>query len=291
MIQDENVQCWINCWNSTADTINFLSDDIQAERWNKRADSFGKNLEEKRKKQKDADFFKLLDEVGFNPEGATVLDIGCGPGSLTLPLARAGAKVTSLDISSKMLERLKETAENEDLSISPIECSWWTADIDTMKFRNKFDLVIASFTPGIRDVETFDRMISCSKKYCYYSNFIRRDPVKIPPDIYIRILQKVPEQEFFAAGFFYPFMYLYTLGFQPIVKINHKTEDQNQSWEEAANSTIGYLEMKHEISDENRNKIMEYYKNCSENGIYTTHSETYKGMMAWALDNRKKIGK
>lgn len=287
MSQDENIQCWINCWNSTAETINFFSDDMQAERWNKRAETFGKDLDGKRKNKKDADFFKLLGDAGFNPEGATVLDIGCGPGTLTLPLARAGAKVTSLDISTKMLERLKETAENENLSINPIKCSWWTADIDSLGFRNAFDLVIASFTPGIRDVETFDRMIACSKKYCYYSNFIRRDPVKIPSDIYIHILKTTPENEFFAAGFFYPFMYLYTLGYHPIVKLDHKAEDSSQNCDEAADNTIGYLEMKHELSDESREKIKEYYKNISENNVYNIHSDTYKGMMIWSVEKYK----
>lgn len=286
MVDEDNVQCWVDCWKSSVNNIDMLSDDLQAVRWNKRADSFGKDIEVERKKKKDADFFKMLDEAGFNPEGATVLDIGCGPGTLTVPLARAGAKVTSLDISSKMLERLKESAENEGLSINPIECSWWTVDIDAMGFRNAFDLVIASFTPGIRDIETFDRMMACSKKFCYYSNFIRRDPVKIPTDIYIHILKKVPEPEFFAAGFFYPFMYIYTLGHHPIIKLDHKAEDNSHNCDEAADNTIGYLEMKHELSDDNRNKIREYYKNASENDIYSIHSDTYKGMMIWSVNKQ-----
>ena len=100
-----------------------------------------------------------------------------------------------------MLIRIKETAELEGLAINPVECSWWTADIDKLGFRNKFDLVIASMTPGIRDAETFERMMACSRKYCYYSNYIRVNPDKIPGDIYVRILGESPKKMTLEHGF------------------------------------------------------------------------------------------
>lgn len=261
-----------------------VTDEMQALRWNKRSDDFAKDLSEERRQKKTAELFALLDEAGVSLKGATVLDIGCGPGSLSIPLAQAGAEVTSLDIASGMLDRLREKAKQEGLHINPIECSWWTADIDKLGFRNKFDLVIASMTPGIKDVETFDRMMACSKKFCYYSNFIRKDPAKIPSEIYVRILGKAPREDIFASGLLYPFMYVYSLGFRPVVKFNHKSEDREQDWSGAAEKAIDYLEISQELSDEVKEKIREYYKSSSTNGIYSTHSELFSGMMVWSLD-------
>ena len=43
----------------------------------------------------------------------TVCDAGCGVGSLSIPLAEAGAKVFSSDISEKMVEEAKERAASE----------------------------------------------------------------------------------------------------------------------------------------------------------------------------------
>ncbi|HEY9861323.1 MAG TPA: magnesium protoporphyrin IX methyltransferase [Candidatus Obscuribacterales bacterium] len=43
----------------------------------------------------------------------TVCDAGCGVGSLSIPLAEAGAKVSSSDISEKMVEEAKERAASE----------------------------------------------------------------------------------------------------------------------------------------------------------------------------------
>ncbi|MBD2123323.1 magnesium protoporphyrin IX methyltransferase [Trichocoleus sp. FACHB-262] len=43
----------------------------------------------------------------------TICDAGCGVGSLSIPLAEAGAKVFSSDISEKMVEEAKERAATE----------------------------------------------------------------------------------------------------------------------------------------------------------------------------------
>ncbi len=52
-----------------------------------------------------------LQEGGL--EGVTICDAGCGIGSLTLPLAAAGAKVSASDISAKMVEEAQARATAE----------------------------------------------------------------------------------------------------------------------------------------------------------------------------------
>jgi magnesium-protoporphyrin O-methyltransferase len=46
-----------------------------------------------------------------NLNGLSICDAGCGVGSLTIPLAEAGAKVSASDISEKMVVEAREKAE------------------------------------------------------------------------------------------------------------------------------------------------------------------------------------
>jgi len=72
--------------------------------------------------------------------GMAVLDVGCGTGFTSLALARAGAKVTGLDISKPMLALARERAVQAGLSISFIE-----ADASVYPFAPQFDLIFSRF--------------------------------------------------------------------------------------------------------------------------------------------------
>ena len=82
----------------------------------------------------------LLDHVPQLPT-ATVLDIGCGGGLLSVPLARLGAQVTGIDTSPKTIQVAQDYAKGQDLSITytctPIE------DF-VLDHEQSFDLVCAS---------------------------------------------------------------------------------------------------------------------------------------------------
>jgi ubiquinone/menaquinone biosynthesis C-methylase UbiE len=56
----------------------------------------------------------------FGPDHISVLDVGAGTGFLSLIAARLGHKVTSLDLSPQMLERLRSTAKSEGLDIEVV---------------------------------------------------------------------------------------------------------------------------------------------------------------------------
>jgi ubiquinone/menaquinone biosynthesis C-methylase UbiE len=52
---------------------------------------------------------RLLEVLGAEiPPGQVVVDIGCGLGRLTRPLARGAARVIGVDLSNEMLERARE---------------------------------------------------------------------------------------------------------------------------------------------------------------------------------------
>src|SRR6478672_4765025 len=65
--------------------------------------------------EKDAEVF--YQRLGIKP-GTRLLDVGCGAGQLALIAARAGAKVTGCDISTNWLEKARERAAAEELSVN-----------------------------------------------------------------------------------------------------------------------------------------------------------------------------
>lgn len=63
----------------------------------------------------------------------TVCDAGCGVGSLSIPLAQAGAKVFASDISEKMVSEAKERAVAELTDISKL--TFAVQDLETLSGR------------------------------------------------------------------------------------------------------------------------------------------------------------
>jgi ubiquinone/menaquinone biosynthesis C-methylase UbiE len=60
----------------------------------------------------------LIDRIGLK-KGMKVLDIGCGPGRLTIPFAKhvgANGEVVALDIQERMLQKLMERIKSNELT-------------------------------------------------------------------------------------------------------------------------------------------------------------------------------
>lgn len=100
---------------------------------------------------------------------ATVLDVGCGSGRTTLPLARAGAKhVTGVDFAPQMIELARRAAESANLGA---RCTFTVGDFMTADLGGPFDYVTAL---GVFDyvdapVPFLRRMLSLAKHGAIFS--------------------------------------------------------------------------------------------------------------------------
>jgi len=91
-----------------------------------------------------------------------LLDIGCGTGTIAIPLAKLGANVDAMDISSNMLARLIEDSVNANLthSITPIQSTW-----DTFKTTTSYDIVLGSMTPALRSQEAIEKFFRTTNRW------------------------------------------------------------------------------------------------------------------------------
>ena len=80
-----------------------------------------------------ADVAFLWKHLGLSA-GARVLDVPCGAGRLTLPLAARGCAVTGVDISEQFLEAARASSAERRLAIE-----WRQADMSALDFDGEFD--------------------------------------------------------------------------------------------------------------------------------------------------------
>jgi SAM-dependent methyltransferase len=83
---------------------------------------------------------QLVSRAGVE-RGLEVLDVACGTGTVSIPAARTGARVTALDLSPKLLAEGHDRAEAEGLEIE-----WVEGDAEELPFdADSFDRVLSTF--------------------------------------------------------------------------------------------------------------------------------------------------
>ncbi|MFB7470141.1 class I SAM-dependent methyltransferase [Kitasatospora sp. NPDC056184] len=75
------------------------------------------------------------------PAGSRVLDLCCGPGVFSVPLARRGHAVTGVDLSPPMLERARRLADGAGAEVTFVR-----ADARAYEAPGAFDVVLNMFT-------------------------------------------------------------------------------------------------------------------------------------------------
>src|SRR5690606_8079010 len=82
----------------------------------------------------------VVARAGLAP-GMRVLDVACGTGNAARPAARAGARVTALDLTPRLLEAGRARAMAEGLDID-----WREGDAEDLPFEDgSFDRVFSTF--------------------------------------------------------------------------------------------------------------------------------------------------
>lgn len=115
----------------------------------------------------ETEFTKFQIEAMDLSASDTVLDVGAGPGRITVPTARKVKSVTALDGSLPMLEVLQRNVKEAHLdNVSVLHLPWEDAVVG--ENLPLYDVVIASRSPGIRDLH---KLNAAARKYVYVMLF------------------------------------------------------------------------------------------------------------------------
>jgi SAM-dependent methyltransferase len=100
--------------------------------------------------------------VLVNRYGGPVLELGCGTGLKTIPLAHAGFQVTGIDLAADMLEHARRKAAEQGVSVE-----WVQGDVRAFDLGRKFSLVIFpnNVLCHLLDRPSFEACMGCVKKH------------------------------------------------------------------------------------------------------------------------------
>lgn len=123
----------------------------------------------------------FLQQMVISPD-LSILDIGAGPGTLALPLARKSRKVTAVDFSPAMLAELRRRAELENLkNIRTVQASW--TDDWQQAGVEPHDVVICSRALSVDNLEeALVRLDGWARKRVYVADRVGSGP--FDPDLF-----------------------------------------------------------------------------------------------------------
>jgi SAM-dependent methyltransferase len=208
--------------------------------WDKRATSF---VDHVGKTFYPENFIKIME-----PESDwTVLDMGCGGGTLALPLASKVREITAVDFSDRMLEMLGEEIQRCDIcNIKTINASWdddWSSRGIAL-----YDVAIASRSMSVDDLESaITKLNRAAKKRVYISTVVGDGPYDR------RIYEAVGRDLIPAVDYIYVYNLLYQMGIHASISFIHEETARTFDNIEVAKDYLKW--MLHELTSEEEYKL------------------------------------
>ncbi len=208
-------------------------------------------------------------------ESFKVLEIGPGPGTLTIPLAGKVKKILAIESSKRAASYLiKDIEEKQIKNIEVINKDW--ERVDDKKIKDSFGLVVCShFLWQVKDIERhLERMEDASNKYCAVIQPAGRD--NLVKEIWIKVTGKDYTGQFEPDADYFAYLILRSWGRLINVRIiQYSTERDLEQMTRYTASFIGrFIEV-----DNNIKKIIErYIVNRLKDGMY---KETSSAVVMW----------
>ena len=208
-------------------------------------------------------------------ENSDVLEIGTGPGTLTIPLATMVKKIVGIEFSERNTVQLKASLKDNGLNnVEIFQENWENVKNDEIK--DKFALVVCShFLWQVEDIERLlKRMEHASKKYCAVIQPCGRD------EIVKEIFEFLCSQKY--TGQFEPdadyFAYVILREWGRLVSIGHFDYTFERNLEEEIRYIAGFVGKFIEIDQDAKGRIEQYLLKKTKKGTYI---EKNKAIVMW----------
>ena len=238
--------------------------------WNRRARRYNEAVKRNNRSM------EMISKLDIDP-AYSVLDIGAGPGTLTIPLAKRVKHVTVVEPSSGMLVYLKENARSEGLkNITCINKRW--EDIVPGVDLDEHDLVIASYSLAMLDMkEALSKMNRVARRSVYLFDFAggrMKGYSELWPRLYGEEFRAKPD-------YIYLYNILYEMGIYANVEIS-KTEFKERF--SSLNEAIEEWKENLGVSTPEAEEVIRTYLSANlveEDGAFYLKNEIKSAMIWW----------
>ncbi|MCB2181700.1 MAG: class I SAM-dependent methyltransferase [Desulfobulbaceae bacterium] len=240
--------------------------------WDNRASGFAKrNIDSSY-----ADLFLKLME----PDPSwNVLDVGCGPGTLALPLASRVKSVTAVDFSASMLAELEKRKEKENIAnVIPLQASW----TDDWQKRGipVHDVALSSRSLSVFDLQAaLTKLNKWATKKVFIADRVGSGP--FDPDIFAALGRKFDP----GPDYIVTVNLLYKMGIHP--RIDYIELDQSKTFSNKEEALASCQWMFDDLSDREKANLTAYVNERlikKENGWELTRRSPVK----WAFISWEK---
>lgn len=180
-----------------------------------------------------------------------VLDIGCGPGTLAIPLAKKVKEVIAIDFSAQMLEQLQLYAAREGVTnIRTFHLSWE----DDWNILPPVDIAVASRSVEVKDIDmALSKMSSHTRRACYVTYKAGGSFVDM------NILDFIGKKIICKPDFWYIPILLYQYGYLPTIDYI-ATQNGSLHYASANEFVESLIWSVHDLNEEQQLKAHEYYE-------------------------------
>ena len=250
--------------------------------WSAQANKFGRWLgQEHTKKYVEKVFSWLAQHDIFWPE-MEVLDIGAGAGAFTIPFAGRAKRVAALEPVPSLRALLAEKVIEAGLNnVEIIESTWEETDPREDGFAGRFGLVFASFVPAIKNSEAINKMIACSQKWCFISDFAGFRHTAARQDLWKTFFgEDMPSP---GNDIIFPLLYLYFSGYSPFFTVWKDERVEDLCAQEAVNELKNFFSNYLEITPKVNKVICDYVTQMTADGIFHDKYQARRGMLLWSI--------
>lgn len=237
-------------------------------------------LRNRQTRQLEDEVVNHLCSLGMINKDSEVLDVGCGPGTYTLPLAEKCRKVTGMDSAAVMLEVLQKEGEHFGVAhrLEALLADWVEYGGE-----RKWDLVVAAKTPAVRDCDTLLKMCRVAGQCCLIT-FAGNVIFSLRNLLWQEVMGSPLKSRAFDMQ--YPFNILYREGYFPNVKFFRQFHRYLEDVEYLIEHYACYFKIFGRSGDAVERQIKEFLTARAVNGKCEDTTDAVITVMCWKTDRQ-----